>query len=355
MKKNSLILFATAFSFSVKAQVVLTAAQAPVNNSIFYFYDANEPNPPFTFNKSGTVNTWDFTGVQFFQSAEDTSYVQLPSQVAGGSFFPNATHAIWEAGEKTTAFIKIDATGAYSLGVYGDVFGTGNNVALSYPGQPKVIDFPWQYGSFKAANGLIEYKLTGSQIGQPSIDSAWFKSYNENNKQVLAQGTLVVPSGSYPALLEISRNKSTDSLFVKGTATGGLWVLAPGFPKAKNDSTYYWYSNQSLQAYAHVIYKNGLVTDVNYFKSVSVSSVASVQAVETQNNFIYPNPVKSQLHVADGINAETVRIYDSNGSLAAQLQPIENVLDVSSLNPGIYVIQIYSRSGQYHTQRFIRQ
>lgn len=357
MKQALLTTFLFATGAAAFGQVTLGAGQAPVNNSMFTYYDANEPNPPFVFNKTGTTNIWDFTALTPVPGADDTSYSRLPSQVTGSSNFPLATHALWEVGDNTTTFARIDATGGYILGIYGDVFGTGNNVALHYPGTPKVWSFPLQYGSSKSINATIEYKVSGAEVGQPSIDSAWYKSLQMNDRAIIAEGNMILPAGTKPALLEINREHSIDSLFIKGTATGGQWILAPNFPKEKFDSTYYWYSSESLQQYAHVIYKSGLVTDVNYFKSVTVSPVSTgIDRAKNKAFSIYPNPCKNELLIQNYNPAgHYAAITDLAGAVILHFSLAKSTIDISSLQPGIYFLTLTDESGNNSVAKFIKQ
>jgi hypothetical protein len=355
MKQQLLSLFAISIVPAISfAQVSFTAANAPVNNTMFTYHDANEPNPPFVFSKSGTTNTWDFTNVPAVTGADDTTYVRIPSQVNGYTNFPGATHAMWEVGDNAQRFVKIDASGAYMLGLYGDVFDIGTDVALVLLAPVKVYSFPVQYGSMNNSNPLIEYKVSGASVGQPAIDSLWYKSIHNDSKEIIAEGNMVVPMGTFPALLEVSRENIIDSLFIKSSASAGQWILAPGFPKVTNDSTFYWYGNQYLQQYAHVIYKNGLVTDVNYIKSVTVSPVSSTPKIVANTVSLYPNPAQSTLHFNNSNEIEQLLIRDVTGATLLTHTGNCAEIDIQQLAKGIYFIEVNQYNNRSQTLKFVK-
>ena len=81
MKIKLLTLSLLTLPMLAQSQVSLNASMAPAVNSKIIYYDANVPNPPFTFGKSGTNNIWDFTNVTAWPGAEDTTYIISPSSL----------------------------------------------------------------------------------------------------------------------------------------------------------------------------------------------------------------------------------------------------------------------------------
>jgi PKD repeat protein len=56
---------------------------------------------------------------------------------------------------------------------------------------------------------------------------------------------------------------------------------------------------------------------------------------------IYPNPVKDRLNVTTSANHYTIRIFDSGGNTVIRVAD-NPVIDVSSLHPGIYILELKS-------------
>jgi hypothetical protein len=74
---------------------------------------------------------------------------------------------------------------------------------------------------------------------------------------------------------------------------------------------------------------------------------------------IYPNPATALITVANhtGLVIDTIELLDLNGKViqvVKTLQPIENTLDINSLETGLYLINVKA-GGQTLTKRFIKQ
>ncbi|MEP7265155.1 MAG: hypothetical protein ABI772_11685, partial [Bacteroidota bacterium] len=98
MKKQLLTLMIALFPVFAFSQVSLTSAMAPAPNSMMLYYDANTPTPAFTFGKTGTTNTWDFSGLTAQSWDEDTTFISAPVNIPGGSAFPTASVITHEGG-----------------------------------------------------------------------------------------------------------------------------------------------------------------------------------------------------------------------------------------------------------------
>ncbi len=68
---------------------------------------------------------------------------------------------------------------------------------------------------------------------------------------------------------------------------------------------------------------------------------------------LFPNPVSELLYV-NGVSSFEYTIYDCYGKLLLSSKNSENSIDVSSLNSGVYVIQIVSE-GTTHIDKFVKQ
>lgn len=91
---------------------------------------------------------------------------------------------------------------------------------------------------------------------------------------------------------------------------------------------------------------------------LDVTNVQDIQVVE--NIKIYPNPAKDVLtlnigHAGSG--SYTLRLYDTNSRLinTKELQPGDNVLNVSHLTPGLYFLIISNRQGIQEARKILVQ
>ncbi len=335
------------------SQVSLNATMAPPVNSMFIYYDANVPSPPFTFGTSGTSNLWDFSSLTPVMGADDTTYVAEPSSVPGGASFPSATHCTFEDGQPSYTMMQINSSGVTFLGSVSDLSGSGNYMPLIAVPPLQAMSFPYVYGSSVSGSTYFEVMASGASIGQPNLDSVHYKSTISGQRNVIASGDMILPMGTLPAILERSIDSTIDTLWVKGAQTGNQWVISPGFPQTSTDSAFYWYTNQSLLAYAHALYDNTGLHDVNYFKN----RVTGVKEINTQAGFAYPNPVNNILYISLPVNTPAsydIRIMNAQGQEVMKGKTSVNQLNVSLLQPGIYHLELWATNGNKSVIKFVK-
>ena len=118
-----------------------------------------------------------------------------------------------------------------------------------------------------------------------------------------------------------------------------------------NDTT-----NLYLETYKYDIYDN-LTEKIHYawdsenniwqkeLKYVYYWSQLSTQIEE--NNFksdiiIYPNPSFDKINIAGLTKSSEIKIYNINGQLIKSFQQVNNAIDISELNAGVYIINLTS-------------
>ncbi len=99
-------------------------------------------------------------------------------------------------------------------------------------------------------------------------------------------------------------------------------------------------------------------------KGCQVSTIAELSSLIdpniVTNLIVRPNPVQNSLEILSSdhtLTDATVFVYNSDGKLLYVPTNIENnrmVLNVSSLNPGLYIIGIHSKNKVYH-EKFIKE
>lgn len=336
-------------------QISLDASMAPPLNSMIIYYDANVPSPPFTFSKSGINNTWDFASLSPAMGAEDTAFFFPPSNYAGASSFPTATHATYEGGDDRITMISITAGSASYAGFIGDLIGTGTTMPLAATPPAVSMNFPYTYGSTVNSSTFVELFTTGAAIGQPTIDSVHYKTSLNLNGAVIAAGNMILPSGTLPSLLERHINTTTDTAWMKGAATGNMWVVAPGWPTTTIDSSFYWYSDQSLQHYAHALYDDTGLHDVHYFKSQSTTGITN-PGIQSMQAAVFPNPTSDFLNI-HGLSLPPVAkwsVYNTAGQKVLEGATHPSQVNVQSLKQGTYILQLLTPGGELHEMRFIK-
>lgn len=74
-------------------------------------------------------------------------------------------------------------------------------------------------------------------------------------------------------------------------------------------------------------------------------------------NGFYPNPSKDKITFIEGTNLALIEIYDLNGRLIISKKfdnKMNNEMDISELNSGIYLVNIIENSGLIHSKKLIK-
>jgi len=79
----------------------------------------------------------------------------------------------------------------------------------------------------------------------------------------------------------------------------------------------------------------------------------SVEDQDQHSFHVYPNPTSQVLRIKSSMNYDAVLIYDIQGKLMISQSGMEKSIDVSSLESGMYLIQI-EINGQFLEKRFIK-
>ncbi len=349
----STLLFLATFQIS-KGQINLDATMTPPLNSMMIYYDANVP-PGFSFSKSGTSNTWDFSTITPVAGQEDTVYFLPPSNFAGSSAFPAATHASYEIGDESVDMINISASSLNYLGFIGDLIGSGTIAPVVANPPATTMNFPYGYGSSTNPSTSYEVFATGAAIGEPTIDSVYYKSSFSLDAFVIAAGNIILPSGTFQALLERRIISAVDTAWIKGSITGNMWVIAPGFPSTNMDSAFYWYTDQSLGHYAHALYDNTGLHDVHYFKSQATTGITNPMNHSAKTS-VYPNPAAEFLKVQGLSFSEAAEwsIYNITGQKVLNGNSVPDQLNVRNLSRGTYILKMITETGERHEIRFVK-
>lgn len=351
MKKQLLIIAMLILPFAVSAQISLNATLAPPVNSIMTFYDANVPFPAFTFSTSGINNTWDFSSIQSFPGTEDTTYIADPSAIPLAAQFPSATHCIYSDGtDQDISVINITNSAFTYIGLITNPFGPYIGLPITPPAVK--MNFPYTYPQSDNITTGLNLAATGAQIGQPTLDSARRSATIIVQADVVAAGNMIIPSGTFPCLLVREIKTEYDTIRIKGASTGGMWVVAS--TEQTIDSSFYWYSNQSLIPYAHALYDDTGLHDVHFFKAMTTNVNDKAQDLSFD---VYPNPAADVLRLKGIVNGLTynVTIFNVAGQIAMQGTTSTNQLDIYLLPKGVYTVQLSNASGFSVSKKFVKE
>ncbi|WP_269222884.1 starch-binding protein [Flavobacterium sp. IMCC34518] len=89
--------------------------------------------------------------------------------------------------------------------------------------------------------------------------------------------------------------------------------------------------------------------------STAKLSLAKETLTETTSISIFPNPVSSQLQVSSSSAVLDYQILSINGIMIQAGKAVNNTIDMSNLNNGLYFIQIRFENGQEYKQKIIKK
>lgn len=70
---------------------------------------------------------------------------------------------------------------------------------------------------------------------------------------------------------------------------------------------------------------------------------------------IYPNPIKNQLFIKSERPIKQARIYSLSGTLLLQEEGVENFIDVSSLKPGVFILEVTDQDGNVGRYKVVKE
>ena len=86
-------------------------------------------------------------------------------------------------------------------------------------------------------------------------------------------------------------------------------------------------------------------TGCNSQEEVEEACAVSVENINPEDEiYIFPNPATRQLTISskDGTTIEEVIIYNQTGQKVLVEKPVSNIIDISQLQPGMYIIEVVS-------------
>ncbi len=96
--------------------------------------------------------------------------------------------------------------------------------------------------------------------------------------------------------------------------------------------------------------KNWLVKVINSEDSLSVG----IDEISDSTVNVYPNPAHSVLNIEGPAQNSIISIFDLSGKIFVDNKPVNNILDISSLQEGIYIIRIIN-NGRTEWIKFIKK
>ncbi|MDR1876125.1 MAG: T9SS type A sorting domain-containing protein [Flavobacteriaceae bacterium] len=93
--------------------------------------------------------------------------------------------------------------------------------------------------------------------------------------------------------------------------------------------------------------------------TVNVSSASAgtedINALNGDSFYLYPNPVKDILNIKSEKEISEIKIYSVEGKLVKHSKTLVDTVEVSSLDKGVYLLNITLKNGEKATKKFIKE
>ena len=357
------------------AQITITNAVFPaVGDTLFYAVD-NQPTG-IVMTAPGFDQQWDFSNLQ-----SSFTFEQVFQDAQAGpdySSFPSATLYYQTDTPEVDAYLKVSAQNVSVLGIAGPDPSLLNLDLIAHYNPPIVQSrAPLNFFDINQINSGLLLPFSPSilpGVGQLPInaDSMRLRVAFNRIDVVDAWGSLSIPGGTFDVLREKRTQYRETRLDGKISPLGWLDItdLAVQYlqlPTLGVDTTvtYYFWNDQSKEPIAICTTDNSqlLVVNVQY-KNVDLTSGINKVEQEVADLNLFPNPAEDVLQIrASNLDGGdyTVQIFNLLGqemygrSRNIASGPLEETLDVSSLEKGLYVCKLSNGNGQTGQAFFVKQ
>ncbi len=268
---------------------------------------------------------------------------------SGDAFFVNTFDTTfgdyWEGFAASTT--TDDSTATY-LNQYSAITGNGHNsnayavnyaqgkIRLTGAAAGKVVNGFYitnsTYGYYAMKNGTTYSKKFGDSSGNA-------KDYFFVRIKAWRNGAVVNDSVDF-YLSDFRFNDNTKDYIVN------TWEWVDLVPLGNADSLSFKYFSSDTGSFG--------INNPKYFCMDDFNRLAEgIETISNSNSFnLYPNPATSMIQIEMTEKAEAINIYSLQGELLIETKNAS--IDISSLDRGIYIIQVKSESGLL-TKRFMKE
>jgi len=268
----------------------------------------------------------------------------------------------------TVKFQKPASWTAVSLYSYGtsEVLGGWPGTALTATNGWYTYTFPSSY-----ASGTLIFNNAGA--GQQTVDYPISTSVCLQASSVLNTGgkydiTTVACAAGFT--VKIQKPTAWTSIYlyayVNGSPIIGAW---PGVQLTVDSNGWGTYTFDASATAVNIIFNNNsgsqatdtYITSSSCFTSdgatlTSVACTTGVADITEVPHTIYPNPIVDKLNYTESDNIERVSVHSLTGQnvLSITQPPVNGVMDVTVLKPGVYFVSIDYTNGKNLTEKIIK-
>jgi hypothetical protein len=233
-------------------------------------------------------------------------------------------------------------TGAY---IYNDADNNQNEELLGWPNVPAVITNPDPSG-INTSDGVAEWERSEEMWAHVSMELSGKVDFSTGEQFYLKAWSPIACEVLFK--LEDKNESSTFVEVSQNIDTPNEWVqLAFDFSGSASDT----YDKI-------VIFMDFSTTTTNTFYIDDIQGPEYVTASVNENMFkaaeLYPNPASEQIQVKGIQLVERIEIYNTTGQLVIRQESMQESVDISGLQPGLYTVMIEDQKGELYLSKLIK-
>ncbi len=353
IKFYSLILLFFSQITYISGQVILRQSDTPKYGSTMVMseiYDDTSSLNNYSFSKFGINNIWDFTKLP--KERFDTINFIDPKTLNCDSF-ESATLALKYNNKEGPAFYRIDNNGMYVLGDKVTFNPWAGEFERRFRPDQLTKVFPYKFGDslFSQVSSCTQ-RYRGMYDGL-NFDSVYHILNYATKTKVVASGSIILPTGTYPAILERIDVVYRDSIIVLDSLSH--WI-SYNSPNGTPWTLYHWYVNGSLWHVARIVQSYADYNDyIEYAESIIITGLGKELIRETDLSF---HVIQELRKLKIGYNDKLIESKYSIGNVFGQQILLTGVfngdlIDISSLSPGIYYFHLQTKNNSEFINKFI--
>jgi hypothetical protein len=341
MKKN--YLFTILFTFPLISFSQITITENDVIDVSDVLEQGIDTSGTFIHPLSGSDMEWDFSALD--EHLSETLAIGAAQWFDGSSEFPDANIATMDD-DGNEIFIRKNSDALDLLGLYGDVFGSGDDEAVYFDPQNRIVSFPSTMGT--SYTNTFSFSFVNYDID--NTDSVLIDITNEQNSEIDGWGEITTPFGTFDVIRQVVQEIQTTE--VEAYLFGNVV-----FTNEEKDTTYtarYWSNDPStgfpVVEYDFNMLDNSIQGSITWLKSSPVTAVGN-EAIDLIE--LYPNPAIDQVTLTNTQKGQIIVVFDIVGNqiMTNDANSDISTFSVAVLKAGTYFVKVINREGDFLTSK----
>ena len=339
--KTKLLLLISLFAAEAFAQSPINSFYNPEDRVTYFVVTSGVP---LDQTPSGANVNWDFSQLLLLGTSEVQTVAPTAMELG---FYPNST--------AVTVTESTLGTENYSNKIFSRTQGTTVSITGANTSQIQ-LSFDVDNATLGAFPLTYGYTNSDGVSGNYEAEGGYSGTFTGNSTTAVdAYGTLTTNIGSFPAGTNVTRLKTTQNInldYLFFTNVGTVTQTIYSYYDDNSVLSTPIFRSTSTSIIVPTLNVNQSAESLESFQGLALGN----QDYTKLNATIAPNPVNDFLNIQTGNNEiiRNIKITDVNGRIVVESNVIDNSLNVSQLQKGIYLATIKTNNGQV-TQKIVKQ